>query len=214
MPSGPLAPGPPRLIETTVTFAWWEATATLRSTGGAGQAVGQRASATVDADNRQPRRGKEVGSMEHDQPGFDSGPGLDADAREAHERRRLADEREHLLDDREKMLDQRERLLDSHEVRVGARDAYRAERQDRDQGILADARQRDNQAEARDVAADERDRSTSQHSFLHDHEYDAALKARRSSALDRMDSQTDRTSAATDRSRLTEDDSPPNAPEG
>jgi hypothetical protein len=170
-------------------------------------------SATVDADNRQPCRDEEAGSVEQDQPGSDSDPDFDADAREAHERRRLADQREHLLDDREKMLDERERLLDSHEVRAAARAASQADRQDRDQGILADARQRDNQAEARDEAADERDRSTSQHSFLHDHEYDAALKARRSSALDRMDSQTDRTSAATDRSRLTEDDSTPNAAE-
>jgi hypothetical protein len=151
--------------------------------------------------------------MEQDQPGSDDGPDPGADAREAHERGSLADEREHLLDDREKMLDERERLLDAHEVRADARDAYRADRQDRDQGILADARQRDNQAEERDEAADERDRSTSRHSFLHDQEYDAALKARRSSALDRMDSQTDRTSAATDRSRLTEDDSTPNAQE-
>jgi hypothetical protein len=43
-------------------------------------------------------------------------------------------------------------------------------------------------------------------SFLHDDEYDASLKARRSAAMDRSDSKIDRTSAAADRSRLTEDD--------
>jgi hypothetical protein len=152
--------------------------------------------------------------MEQGGPDGDRGPDLDADSREAHERRVLADDRERLLDDREKLLDERERLLDAHKVRADARDAYRADRQERDQGILADARQRDDQAEARDDVANERDRSTSKHSFLHDDGYDAALKARRSSALDRMDSQTDRTSAATDRSRLTEDDSTPKAEQG
>jgi len=37
----------------------------------------------------------------------------------------------------------------------------------------------------------------------------AALKARRSAAIDRTDSKTDRQSAATDRSELTEDNSAP-----
>jgi hypothetical protein len=166
--------------------------------------------------------------MEQDGPGSHSGGDLDADAREAHERRGLADDRDKLLDDRDKLLDDRakllddrekllvdrERVLNAHEVRADVRDAQRADRQQRDQGILADASQRDDQAEARDDVANERDRATSQHSFLHDDEYDAALQARRSSALDRMDSRTDRTSAATDRSRLTEDDSPAEPEEG
>jgi hypothetical protein len=152
--------------------------------------------------------------MEQGRPDSERHHDMDAESGEAHRRRRLADEREILLDDREKLLDERERLLDADEVQADARAAYRVDRQDRDQGILADAQQRDNQAEARDDAANERDRSTSQHSFLHDDEYDAALKARRSSALDRMDSQTDRTSAASDRSRLTEDDSAPTVEEG
>jgi hypothetical protein len=151
--------------------------------------------------------------MEQDGPGSHSGGDLDADAREAHERRGLADDREKVLDDREESIAERERVLNAHEIRADARDAYRADRQQRDQGILDDASQRDDQAEARDDVADERDRATSQHSFLHDDEYDAALQARRSSALDRMDSRTDRTSAATDRSRLTEDDTPAEAEE-
>jgi len=72
------------------------------------------------------------------------------------------------------------------------------------QGILDDADDRDRHADDRDQAAEERDLAASLHSFLNDAEYDTGLRARRSAAMDRSDSQSDRDSSATDRSKLTE----------
>ena len=72
--------------------------------------------------------------------------------------------------------------------------------------INADADARDEQADARDVVADERDEATSLAAFLSDHhDYDAALKARQSAAVDRLDAKIDRTSSAQDRSELSDD---------
>lgn len=99
-------------------------------------------------------------------------------------------------------------MLDAREVRADAREAAEADRRERVLHILADAEERDDQADARDTAATTRDTAAGLHSFLHDveHDYGPALKARRSAAMDRTESKADRTSAATDRSKLTEDD--------
>jgi len=76
-------------------------------------------------------------------------------------------------------------------------------------GVLTDAAQRDESAEARDARADEREAAASLDAFLHpdDDRFDAELKARRSSALDRADAKSDRAAAAEDRSKLSVDPS-------
>lgn len=91
------------------------------------------------------------------------------------------------------------------EVLSDAPGASRKKRTTRTEGILADAHNRDDQANFRDVIADDRDRAASLQSFLHDEEYDAGNKARRAAALDRADSKADRASAAADRSELADD---------
>jgi hypothetical protein len=100
--------------------------------------------------------------------------------------------------------DERESALRAREVRADAREAHEASFSDEVQGILDRADERDERADARDEAATARDSAASLHSFLHDDEYDAALKARRSAAMDRQDSHTDRGAAGEDRSRLSE----------
>jgi hypothetical protein len=90
---------------------------------------------------------------------------------------------------------------------MDSRAAGQADREKVARGILEGALARDDQADARDSVANTRDRAASLHSFLHDDEYDAALVARRSAAMDRSDSKSDRASSATDRLDLTVDDS-------
>jgi hypothetical protein len=111
---------------------------------------------------------------------------------------------------RESLADKREAALNAREVRADARDEVRADRRARAKHILADADRRDHRAEARDAAATTRDTEASLRSFLNDSadEYDPALKARRSAAIDRTDAKTDRASAAADRSELSDDEPP------
>jgi hypothetical protein len=81
---------------------------------------------------------------------------------------------------------------------------------------LADAAERDDQADARDSVATTRDVAAGLQSFIHDspEEFDPALKARRSAAVDRSESKNDRAAAASDRFELTDGDpAPPNAAE-
>jgi hypothetical protein len=113
-------------------------------------------------------------------------------------------QRERDADDRDTVADRRESELRARETRAEAREALDVDLREGVQGILDAAEKRDDDADARDVAASERDSAASLHSFLHDDEYDASLKARRSAAMDRADSHTDRDSAADDRSKLTE----------
>jgi hypothetical protein len=55
--------------------------------------------------------------------------------------------------------------------------------------------------------ADQGDEATSLAAFLSDHDaFDAALNARRSAAVDRLDSKIDRTSSAQDRSERSDGD--------
>lgn len=120
-------------------------------------------------------------------------------------------------DDEQEIPADREAVLDVREARVDAWEAARAARKERARHILADAQERDDQAEARDDVAMTRDTAAGLDSFLHDgeQEYGPALKARRSAALDRTDSRADRSSAAADRSKLTQEDStPPEADNG
>ena len=76
---------------------------------------------------------------------------------------------------------------------------------------MVDAAERDDQADARDSVATTRDTAAGLHSFINDspEQFDPALKARRSAAMDRSESKTDRAAAAGDRSELTDGDSPP-----
>jgi hypothetical protein len=107
--------------------------------------------------------------------------------------------------------DQRESALRAREVRADARDAHDADLRDEVEGILDRADERDERADARDEAATARDSAASLHSFLHDAEYDAALKARRSAAMDRRDSHTDRGAAGDDRSKLSKSAAAPSS---
>jgi hypothetical protein len=106
------------------------------------------------------------------------------------------------------LADEREAALDAREFQADAGDVARADRRERTTCILAGADKRDVKADARDAAATTRDTAASLRSFLHDSadEYDPALKARRSTAIDKTDAKTDRTSAAADRSELTGDE--------
>lgn len=73
----------------------------------------------------------------------------------------------------------READLDARQIRVEADEARSSERADQADQILAAAVERDERAEIRDEEADAREQVSSLHSFLHDPEYDATLKARR-----------------------------------
>ena len=117
-------------------------------------------------------------------------------------------------DERETQADQREARLASREDRVDAQEAAQADRRHHEERILADAAERDDQADARDSVATKRDTAAGLRSFLNDspEDFDPALKARRSAAMDRSESKTDRAAAASDRSELTDGDpTPPSA---
>jgi hypothetical protein len=124
--------------------------------------------------------------------------GQSDDSDDAHRRR------ERHADERDAAADERESGLRAREVRAQAREALDANLREEALEILDAAEVRDEQADARDAAAGERDSAASLQSFLHDHEYEATLKARRSAAMDRSDAHDDRDSSAVDRSRLTE----------
>jgi len=113
---------------------------------------------------------------------------------------------DHEIADRQARADMREAALNVWEVRIEAREAATADRQDAANRILAEAGVRDDQAEVRDAIAEKRKRVASLDAFLQDNDrYDAAHVARRAAALDRFDAQTDRTSSADDRSKLAEE---------
>jgi hypothetical protein len=120
------------------------------------------------------------------------------------------DDEEAQVADRERVADQREAALDEREAEIEAgirtqKDA-RAERTEATRGILADADQRDEQADGRDAVAEKREKDASLLAFMEDAgQYDSAHKARRSSAMDRSASKEDRASSAEDRSELTKD---------
>lgn len=108
--------------------------------------------------------------------------------------------------ERERIADEREAALDQREIRTAAHEAGTAARIDAVRVVLADAVTRDLRAAERDARADERERAASLDSFIHPDadQYDAAIKARRASALDRSESKSDRSSSADDRSKLTD----------
>jgi hypothetical protein len=114
-------------------------------------------------------------------------------------------------DERETQADEREARLAAREVRVDAWEVAQTDRRHQAQRILADAAERDDQADARDSVATTRDTAAGLHSFINDspEEFDPAFKARRSAAMDRSESKTDRAAAAADRSELTDGDSTP-----
>ena len=119
------------------------------------------------------------------------------------------DERKRIADERDSRADKREAALDQREIRSAAREAGSESRAVETQKVLADAASRDDLADARDLAADDREQAASLDLFVHPiTEHDAAIRARRLSAMDRLDSKTDRSSSAEDRSRLSESDQP------
>jgi hypothetical protein len=110
-----------------------------------------------------------------------------------------ADERERIAHEREAALDLRELRIVAHEARAGARI-------DEAKAVLADAATRDARADERDAIADERERAASLDAFVHPDadQYDAAIRARRASAIDRAEARSDRLSSAEDRSKLSD----------
>jgi hypothetical protein len=108
-------------------------------------------------------------------------------------------ERERIADEREAALDVRELRIVAHEARAGAR-------VDEVEVVLADAAARDARADERDAIADERERAASLDAFVHPDadQYDAAIRARRASAIDRAEARSDRLSSAEDRSKLSD----------
>ncbi len=120
------------------------------------------------------------------------------------------DQRERNAAARDRRADERDTELDAREVATAAREASQAEREQQARQILAGAAGRDQDADARDLIAADRDEVASREAFVSERgDYDVALKARRSAALDRLDSKDDRTSSAHDRARLTETDPAP-----
>jgi hypothetical protein len=116
------------------------------------------------------------------------------------------DDEDAQLAERARVADQREAALDDREAGIETRQAERAQRTKVTRGILADAGQRDAQADGRDAVADKREKDASLLSFMRDDDqYDSAHKARRSSAMDRSASRADRASSAEDRTELTKD---------
>jgi hypothetical protein len=105
--------------------------------------------------------------------------------------------------DRDADITAREAALDARELKIDEREEADAERAREAQGILDDADERDDLADTRDLVAEERDRTASLHSFRHEADGSAGLKARRSASLDRVDAKADRALSAEDRSKLT-----------
>ena len=114
------------------------------------------------------------------------------------QRNLAADERERIMDEREAALDERETRTAAHEAGINARI-------DEAKVVRADAERRDDYADARDAVADERERSASLDAFVRPNDQqDAAIKARRASAIDRSEAKSDRSSSAEDRSKLSD----------
>ena len=124
--------------------------------------------------------------------------------RQVYARDAAADERDAAADERDAAADERESQLRVREVRQQEGEPVEAELRGEVREILDAAEVRDEEADQRDAAAGERDSAASLHSFLRDDEnsHDAALKARRSAARDRVDAHIDRGSSAVDRSKL------------
>jgi hypothetical protein len=112
-------------------------------------------------------------------------------------------------DERETQSDEQEARLAAREGRLDAWEDAQSDRRLQARRILADAAERDDQADARDSVATMRDTAAGLHSFINDspEDFDPAFKARRSAAMDRSESKTDRAAAAADRSELTDGDS-------
>ncbi len=110
------------------------------------------------------------------------------------------------MNERERIVDEREAALDERETRSAAREAGANARLAEVEAVLADAETRDDRADARDAVADERERAASLDAFLHADAdpHDAAVKARRASATDRVDAKSDRSSSADDRTKLSD----------
>jgi len=117
---------------------------------------------------------------------------------------RVADGKPRRFEERDTLADEREASLDARQRDADARDALQTGRDEEIKTILASAAERDSRADARDTVADRRDATASLDSFLHDEEFLAGHKARRSAAIDRSDSKSDRAHGAADRSRLAE----------
>lgn len=117
------------------------------------------------------------------------------------------DRREREATERDQRADERDSALDEREAITAAREAQETDRELQAQQILAGAAGRDEDADARDVIAADRDEVASRDAFVSERgDYGAALMARRSAALDRLDSKDDRTCSARDRANLTEVD--------
>jgi uncharacterized protein (DUF3084 family) len=117
--------------------------------------------------------------------------------------------RERNAAEREQRADERDTELDAREMAIAAREASQAGREQQAEQILAGAAGRDEDADTRDLLAADRDTVASRDAFVSERgDYGVALKARRSAALDRLDSKDDRTSSARDRAILTEADPP------
>lgn len=103
-------------------------------------------------------------------------------------------------------VDQQERALDARESQLDARDYRQVERKDEVDNVLSQAAQRDEVAEARDVAAGKRDMAANLHAWLHDLDDRPDAEARQDALDDRLHSAGDRESSAVDRSVLAEAD--------
>jgi hypothetical protein len=115
-------------------------------------------------------------------------------------------ERNAPADDAAEMAE-RQDALDAREERIVAREAMQADKKEAEQGILAAADVRDEQADERDELADGRDAEVDLYSFIHDDAYGANIQARRFAALDRSASRDDRSSSKEDRVNLTDEES-------
>lgn len=105
---------------------------------------------------------------------------------------------------RDQRADERDAALDARDAAAATREATQTGREQQNRHLLADAEERDKEADSRDLVAAERDEAISRDAFVSERgDYDAALKARRSAALDRLNSKGDRTSSALDRATLT-----------
>jgi hypothetical protein len=122
------------------------------------------------------------------------------------QRHLAADERERLADERERLADEREAVLDEREIRTAAHEASIYARIDEAKVVLAEAATRDVRADERDAVAASRERAASLDAFMHPDadQYDAAIKARRASAIDRSEAKSDRSSSVDDRSKLSD----------
>jgi hypothetical protein len=101
--------------------------------------------------------------------------------------------------------DEREAAFVAREQRVAAMEEAVQARADMVKSVLSAAAERDARADARDAVADDREHAASLTSFVElGDEYIAGLKARRASAMNRVESKNDRASSASDRSKLSE----------